>query len=234
MPAPGTPVALGSNSISNTGNTLVITTVAAAALGDIVVGGCGASASGIPTGVVDSRGNTYQIDKTDATLRANGMFSARVTTALQTGDTITITFTTSASGVRLGWVADCPGLATTLWADKVNAASGTAAAWNGGATGTLTQADEIVWANGYHATASTSSPATNYTELYDFALTHNISAVYRIVAATTSETPGGTWSSSGSQSDAVAVSYKAASAAAATARPVQTVLSQAINRASLR
>jgi hypothetical protein len=235
VPAPGTPVGIGSNSASSVGNTLAITVGTAVAVGEHVVGGCGASASGVPTGVTDSRGNTYQLDRTDATLRANGMFSSKITTALQVGDTITITYTTSASGVRLAWAARSPGLDQVTWVDKTNAASGTAAAWNGGATGVLTQADEIVYGSGYHATTGTSTPATNYTELYDFVLTHVMSAVYRIVAATTSETPGGTWSSSGSQSDAVGVAYRAAGAAAPAARPPRpVVVRQAVMRAAVR
>jgi hypothetical protein len=209
----GTPVGLGTNSLFNTGSTVVITLGVAVSAGDFVIVGAGGSANGVITGVTDSKGNTYAVDKTDATLRGNGIASSKIGTALAVSDTITVTFTTSASSRRHAWAASVSGLDTTTWLDKINAASGTTGAWNGGASGTLTQADEIVFANGFHATTGTSTPATNYTELYDFGdAGSTLSSVYRIVAATTSETPGGTWSASGSQWDAVTATYKGAAA----------------------
>jgi hypothetical protein len=208
---PGTPVGLGTNSVFNTGNTVVITLGTAVIVGDFVIVGAGGSANGVVTGVTDSKGNTYAVDKTDATLRGNGLASSKIATALAIGDTITVTFTTSASSRRHAWALSDSNLDPATWLDKTNAASGTTAAWNGGATGALAQADEIVVANGFLATTGTTTPATNYTELYDFGdAGSTISGVYRIVAATTSETPGGTWSVSGSQWDAVTASYKGA------------------------
>lgn len=203
---------LGTNDVSNTGTTLVITVGAAVPKGQIVWAGGGASASGALASIADSRGNTWAVDKASAAVRGCGIGSSLINTAaLQIGDTITLTFTTSANGNRHGWASTATGNAASAALDKTNTGSNAStAAWNGGATGTLSQADEIVWGTGWRAATGTSTPGGTFTELYDFSATGStLTAVYLIVAATTTQTPSGTWSGSGNNWEAECASYKA-------------------------
>ena len=85
---------LGSATNASAGTTLTITLTEAVPIGDMVFVTCGYDTSGTSATVADSRSNTYTRDRaagsTGSITRLNA-FSAPITTALQIGDTITIT-----------------------------------------------------------------------------------------------------------------------------------------------
>jgi hypothetical protein len=111
VPSVGTKIAAGTTSSSAT--TIVLTTTAGAAVGAAVVVYCACSA-GEPTSVVDSRGNTWVMVKTDAS--RSRLFGCQVTVALIAGDTITIT---TPSGQNTAFAI----VLTDLAFNQVNAAS---------------------------------------------------------------------------------------------------------------
>lgn len=111
--------------------------------------------------IADSRGNTYVVDKTltHDTSVYHAVISAHVTTALQTSDTITITFSASGTSYRAWCVVNLSGCASSSAVDQtgsgfafgtsVSAAASTTAA----ATVLVGQVDLFSIANTYGSSA---------------------------------------------------------------------------------
>jgi hypothetical protein len=131
------------------------------------------SGIGTTVPVTDARGNTYSSDK-DVT---NGsgtagvrtlVFSAPIATALQSGDLITVTFSTSIAAKAVS-AFDVGGLAAASPRDQTASATGNSASPSSGSTATTTQPTELVFgAIGVDETSSTPTalaPGAGYTAL---------------------------------------------------------------------
>jgi hypothetical protein len=145
MPAGAFKTALGNNFNNVSGNTLVITTTAAIAIGDLVVVRWAADnlSATTPTATcADSGGNTYTVlrqaaaNATAAAGIAGGMLSSLATAAVASGGTITLTF----SGAIVGKAAYAESFTNVTNTTRVaavgsSAASGTAATSGASAAG---------------------------------------------------------------------------------------------------
>ena len=151
--APSTPTAaliaqLGSAVTTTTASTISLAVTAAAPVGSTVVVAAGQTDTTLSS-LTDSRGNSYTVDRSTVTNGSDAdarvaIGSARLTTALQAGDTITATFAANTKSVRVISAAAFSGLATTGWADQ-------------SATNTT--------GSGTSLTSGTSPTTTNHTEL---------------------------------------------------------------------
>jgi hypothetical protein len=176
-----------------------------------------ASRSGVITSLVDSKNNTWQSDHASAGTGAmQEIRSCKLTSALVAADTITITVSGSATGIS-AVVAEYSGLETSSWLDKqVGATFTTGTSADSGATGTTSQADELLVGMVGHQSSITAftpevlSPVWN--QLSTAASTGSIQQVhplYRIVSATGAYSTKATWSTSRIYGAAIAT-YKAA------------------------
>src|SRR3990167_7261455 len=141
---------IGDNSSSSGGTTLVITVPAGGVAQDsLIVIAAGGSSSAVISSVADSKGNTYQVDDTEATYGfAGSVATAIAATALVSGDTITITYSASVT-FRTACAYEFSGAASASWLDKVVSAgdaSGTSSAPDSGLTATTAQAGELIFA----------------------------------------------------------------------------------------
>lgn len=155
----------------------------------------------------------WAIDKQFRSGSINVAFvSAQAASGLASSTSLTATFSGSSSGRMIGGDS-FTGIATSSVTDGTAASSsGTGTAWSGGAVTTTNADDVIVGAAMRDAGAdTTSTPGASYTELKDFGAGtgDNCTSVYRIVSATGSNTPTGTWLSTGNWAG-IAVAYKAA------------------------
>jgi hypothetical protein len=180
-----TPVNLGTNTLASTAQTVVITTVADAAIGDTVFVAFYAAGSGAAT-VTDSAGNTYA--------SMNGRMAGSTLTAnLPAGSTITVTTTQTAALMNAAAVKTS-GLVSPL-AVHANSTptSGTSLTPTAGAV-TTTVADTLIIGVIAMATPSpgTVTPTNSFTLLTgpaDPASGSVIKWEYRIVSATGAYTP---------------------------------------------
>ena len=176
-----------------------------------VIGG----SSKVASSVTDSVGNTWAVDATDTTTSQGKTFaSCQVATQITSGDTITVTWSVGSSSAIAVWLVSVTGLATSSPFDQTaaNGASGTAATV--GPTGTLSQADEIVFVCFRISVVSTwaeGGALQTITNSYDGT---NASLFYEIVAATTAVTETATAGSTGSWTALIAT-YKGAAAGSA-------------------
>lgn len=164
--------------------------------------GCSKNAT-VAVSATDSRSNTYTVDKyVDGSALATktphvAILSAPVGTALQSGDTITISFSPNVN-YPIVFAYEYTGMTATP-ADKVAGATGTSTAPSSGATASTTVARELVFsASFYGATVENFTPAAGYTELREFcqAGTLALQAQEKFVFATGAQTGSGTITSS--------------------------------------
>jgi len=207
----GTPVAIGSN--TGTGTTCVITTTATVVVGDRIIVECAGSTT--VSGVADSAGNTYALDRQHSNGGANvTIASGRATSQLTSGGTITVTY---ASGVNfIAAAQSVSGLATSSTVDQVNSQTQFGAtAWNSDNVTTV-ENDELLVGVSHCAGivgGTSSTPDANLNELADQSSGNNtMTSVYRILTVTGTYAASGTWASAaGGPDDASAVvTYKAA------------------------
>ena len=154
----------------------------------------------------DSRGNTWQVDRTDTNGANNtgSVISSRLATALQSGDTITITL--ASAGVFAGTLIDLGNdLVTSSWRDVVTGfAATTASTAVGSGTGaTSAQANEIqlgVCINSGSAVTTTPevlSPVWNLIDTVASPTTiRTLKTYYRVVTAVEARAFNATLSSS--------------------------------------
>ena len=215
---------LGTNASQSSGTSIAVTLTAAVAAGDTVIV---AFAMDPATGTVtcaDTKGNTYTADA-DVT---NGsgtsgvrtiVFSAPVTTALVSGNTITVTHPTATA--RALSVNEFSGLATTAAFDKKASATNTVANMtpSSGSTATISQpvelligaigvegksSDTFTAGSGYTALSSTGSGQSGS----DGTIYITIDPEYRIVSTAQGYTANGTLGTSRLWAAAIAT-YKA-------------------------
>lgn len=210
----GTPTSIGSANDFGSATSLVITTTATATVSSrITVEACGTETI---TGVVDSAGNTYALDRQ----HANGacritIASAPVTTQLGSGGTITVSYA-AGSFANMAAAQTTTGIATSSAVDQANSNTQfSAATWDSGNVNTTTADDLLIGCSAVFGTATTSTAGGGATELFDAQSGGNsFTSVYRILSATGTFNATGTWASvagAPDQSSAV-VTYKMAAA----------------------
>ncbi len=136
---------IGSTSTKTAGTTLQIPVTAAVPAGNtLIVRVVTDYTAGAPS-VIDSKGNTYNTDRTGRdssnTIRLS-VFSTPVTNALQAGDTITIT--TASVAARTAVVDEFSGLLSASYLDQNNGTAGTNTTPGSTISITTTQSDELV------------------------------------------------------------------------------------------
>lgn len=136
---------VGSASTKTTGTTLSINVTDDIPSGDtLIVRVVNDYTSGAPT-VTDSKGNIYTRDRTardsNFDMRAS-LYSAPVTTGLSSGDTITITFSSSAA--KVATVDQFHGILTSSPLDQNNGTSGSSTTPGTSISITTTQEDQVI------------------------------------------------------------------------------------------
>lgn len=189
-----------------------ITVTAAVPVGDMVAVAC-LNTAALPTGVSDSRSNTYAAAVTWGNNMWNALYYSVLTTALQVNDTITPAFV---SGVVEVEAAQFTTIQASPLDKTVTKPGGSGTAMDSGATATLSQASEVVIGIFDQLTVGTAATAgTGYT-LID---SQNISGgtgerltwVYKDVASTAAATAVATASTS-TVWDGGAATFKTAAA----------------------
>lgn len=209
-----------------------VTTGAAVAQGDLLIVGCqrtvGTSVDTLAS-VTDSQSNTYHVDVAGLHVFSGnsvGVASAYLATALTSTDTVTCNWTNaSAASFFSGILTVARGSATSSWTDQVasaNAFRTQAQGITSGATSTLSQADEFVYGllivknstetitAGSGFTLGVGSGGT----YQDTNAGTTTATEWKLVNATTAQTATGTWVTGNQSEGAIAVTYKAAGAAA--------------------
>ena len=146
-----TPVLIATATSTASGTTLATTTTSGVAVNQAVIVSIAMDPSTATVSVSDTGGNTYTSDKdvTNGT-GARGVrtlvFSARITTALASGATITVTFSSAVVGKAFS-AYSVGGLAVASMRDQTAASSPGPASTtpSSGATPTTTQANELVF-----------------------------------------------------------------------------------------
>ena len=179
----------------------------------------GGGATNAITAVVDSKGNTWQIDKTDTTEAgiSASVASAKITSALVDGDTITATIGGS-GGAGSAYVDEWSGLHATTWLDKtVGTGAPAALAADSGLTATTADANELIIGVIAHVSTVTSwavettSPAwTERTPLVTTGTVRTNRPLDKIVSATGQYASKGTWTTNSRDWSAVVATYKPA------------------------
>lgn len=176
--------------------------------------------------VSDSRGNTWQVDEvsTNTTNARVSVASAVLTTALLTGDTVTVTYSAGNSAGMA--VYEYSGLATVSYVDGTptqgNATTGTSLS----VSITTANANDLVFTAVACGTSETVTGPTGFT-VRDSGQTGNASgcvqAAEDVVAATGTYAANWSWTTTTANAVAV-VAYKAAGAAATTSLAVENRL----------
>ena len=208
----GTPVSVGQTNSTTTGTSLALTVPATgvAAGNTLLVSFAMDPVSGTVS-VADSRGNTYT-DNADVMNGTSGsgtgvrtvVLSAPVTTALVSGDTITVTF--PSVGSKAFSVYAVNDLISASRVDKTNTATGSSSSPSSGATAATTHANELlVGAIGSESrVASVTMTAGGSLSLLNNACADTgttsssitVFPEYRIVSATGAQTASGSLTSS--------------------------------------
>lgn len=157
----------------------------------------------------DNRGNTYTAGPkvSDGTTRSVYSLVGNVTTALQSGDTITVSATTDGTTAltRGRWnivVEEISGLVSSP-IDATASATGTSNVLSAGTTGVTAQNEEIVYAAYSHGPLNTFTAGTNYTAGGSSVTSagsseHKLSTEYQVLDTAAAITPDATQSSSSS------------------------------------
>lgn len=152
----------------------------------------------------DSKGNTYQDDvKVQSAATANVyVMSAKIATALVSGDLITVTF--SATNTDRGMVVEeWNGMHQTTWLDKVASSTGTSTTPNSTATATTTNANDLCYGacafslGGGTYAAGTGGTPTPYAKLNQAGNSRQVASEYVVVSSTGTYSAYGTITSVG-------------------------------------
>ena len=208
----------GGNSTQET--TLVINVPAGGTTqGNFLVLGCvtGAATSYVAS-VADSKGNTWTVDKVSSVGRGFSICSAQLTTALVSGDTITIT--PNASTFSAANVAEFSGVATSAPVDQsaghgVSVADGDVTT---GTTATLAAADELQFAGAGRpgSTTALTDITTGMSALTNRLSTGTVRTCYtryKLNVGTAGVEYSGTFTATTQVHDECTVAYKAAGGA---------------------
>jgi hypothetical protein len=209
----GTPAFVTSNSNAS-GTTLPLTVPAGGvAAGSVLLIYAGAvDTAAVLSSVSDSRGNAYTVDRTRARLTniTASVASGIIVTALQSGDTITLTYTVG-SGKGAG-AYSVTGLASSSIVDQLAGTDSNSSSVSATMTGATTQADEIIFGAIMVALTPTFTPGSGYTALTEVPFGGSkLCGEHKIVSATGTYAVDATLGTSG-QWAAVGATYKAESA----------------------
>jgi hypothetical protein len=159
---------LGTANAANTGQSVQLTLGSPVAQGHTVIVAAGINSWGIlVNSITDTRGNTYTVDATvnhTGTSLNSYLGSGYVATALQPGDKITVTFSTSLYSTRLISAADFSGIASTNRLDTSAGVFGSSAAPST-PTITTTQPGDLLVAGFGSANSTTFTPAFPFSAL---------------------------------------------------------------------
>lgn len=231
---------IGSNTYQASAGTksFTVTLTSALATGRTIIGAVATeNAVGAPPvlTITDNRGNTYTVDKqeddTGGTTVTVTIFSARVTSALSSGDVITMTIG-AADPSRNRWAATVQAFDDIVASSRVDKTASNAAAsssLSSGTTATTTDPTELVYA-AFGMGVRTFTPGAGFTASAQKATTFGsgdraLNSEWQYVAITGPQTATATLSSSSTYAGAI-VTYKASSAnqaPTANAGPDQTV-----------
>ena len=227
----GTPVSIGQAANATAGPTLAVTAAAGVPVGETIIVMISMDPGTAPaiTSIADTGGNTYSIDAnaagtfTGTTGARVVIASAHVTTALVSGNSITVTFSASTTDKAMS-VYHVSGLAVSPL-DKTASTTGTAGSpVSSGTTAATTQGNELLIAAFaiQRKNVSISTYTTGWTGLTGGASQSGnaakaLAAEYQIVSATGAYTVSQAYTPSGSADWAGAiVTYKGVALATAT------------------
>lgn len=212
------PTSLGTTGAVGFGTTASITTGATVTAGGLILATVAMSLGGGSSANVTFAGGslTWAKDVQKQGVTTPDMyvciFTAQAPAGLASGTTITASFTASANNWHLS-AAFITGQNTTSALDATSAGNGgTANAWTGGGVTTAT-ADALVYGLCHRDALTTSTATGSFTEVHDFqnsSQSTTLTTVYRIVAATGTYTPGGSWVSGAAEWVSTGAAYKAA------------------------
>lgn len=213
------PIDLGSNAVHASSTTITATVLAALPAGSLVVVGGLVGGNVAINSVTDSRGNTYTRDALTgfgSTVGAIASFHSVITTALQAGDTFTMTMASSVADQTIRAIGFTGKFTSTPLDKSVVSSQGAGLTATTGNTGTLVTGDEVViafFAGTLGATTGSPSSISGYTQwsdLFNASATNRVLASgYKFPGATTSLNASVTWHSSQSQSAWVLVTFHA-------------------------
>src|SRR5215831_9540608 len=161
----GTPTLIGSTASTGTGTTVVATLTGAVSTGNQVILGTICDTISTTVTVADSRGNTYNVDQTfNTNARTSYVASAKITTALQVNDTITVTYSGTVGSRRIACYS-VSGLDQTTWLDQHTTGNGNSASPSAGPVTTTTANELLFGCSGYVNGGATYTQGTGYTKL---------------------------------------------------------------------
>ncbi len=170
------------------------------------------------TSVTDSKGNTYQVDKSS---NLNGrrivLASAHNVIALTTSDTVTVNLSPSAADlvIRAVWVVSLTGLAATPLDKTADASAASGNNWTVSTAATASAPQIAWWVVQGANTADPHTPGAGCVEVMDsdFGTRPHVTMGYKHLAAAGVATVGGSWTGGGTRSwnTAVATFAEAAS-----------------------
>ena len=206
----GTPVALGQSAAPTTvtSATVVMTTTAAVAVGDVIVATVGSStANRVLNSVTDSAGNTYTIRRSSPASTINTYIAtAPCTTILPSGGTITATFASSLSSLMAVEAFKVSGAQNAMDV-AATGSTGSVVAWS--ATIVPVSPNSLVVGCSSLLDTRANTPGTNYTEIAEIQGSggnkYSHAAVWRLLATPASQTPGGTWAGAAAWASAAIV-----------------------------
>ena len=204
-----TPISIGQISATGAGTSLAVAVPAAGvAKGNTIIVSFELPGTVGTVSVADSKGNTYSSDAEAARSNMRTLvFSAPVTTALVSGDTITVTSPSAANrAVSIYYVG---GLASASRVDQTSSGNGSGANPSSGATATTSQPNELLWGAIGFANTGTFTVGGSFAMLTraNAGTAATIQPTYQIVSATGAYTASGSISS-GAPWAAAIVTYK--------------------------
>jgi hypothetical protein len=191
---------IGTRTAAGGATTTVLTTTATAAVGERIVVATGWFEAGSSiTGVIDSAGNTYAIDIQSYSGVGIAICSAHVEFQLASGQTITVTYSTSAADWRNIHAATFSGIAAASAVDTTNATPDDDQ--NMATTATNSSTEDAIIFGAFAMRKATDVGWTaggSSTEIADD--THipnlNFASQYRVLTASGSNNSSGAWSTS--------------------------------------
>lgn len=127
----------------------------------------GAATIATPSGVTDSKGNTYTVDNTLVGALAISVARSILATPLVAGDTITVTWAASTTLLIVD-SAEFSGVSATPLDATASLSGGATTSLDGGTTATLAQAKEVAFgAFSVQGATGGSTPGAGWTELND-------------------------------------------------------------------
>lgn len=210
--------------INGSGSSQAVTLSATCGAGNLIVLLFGTRTAATLNSITDSRGNTWSIDRAPTTTNAVWIVSTvQNGGALQSGDTITLTFSATPGNTRMAVVEEFSGNETASYVDQsagTTTASGTS--HPSGTTGTTAQADEVAvvaWTGNGNVFAG--SLNNSYQQFTTFVIDNagapadtfakTLSLGYKILSGTGTQDCTATFGATTSSEGAI-VTYKAAAA----------------------